>query len=280
MSLGKQKKYKKCCLLKSKNKMENKTIEIKDNRLYIKKYAELENKQIEETLADFPNEELWMVEIFKLLKAFEKRDEKLGTEWRTCILLAEMSSKEIHLCFLSFLRRHFGQAHSCIRNAIEAAGFINAIRTDEEKAKIWMCKKINDEKSVFASLKKERWIGEKATLLKKKMHLSSEMCHANFFKTLHSTKSRLDLENKRIIDVFSFFDASDDKRRDRSLLNFFITICFEILDLYCDVFGEILEKNGFKDKLNEKHKAYSNYIKENAKDIISTQRLREKFKLQ
>jgi len=248
-------------------------MEKKDNRFYIKEFARLENEEIEKTLLDFPNEETWMIEIFKLIQFFEKSDLRMGTKWRTSILLSQVISKEILLCFLSFLRKHTSQAYSCMRSAIEAAGFMNAIRIDEKKARIWMKKPLEKEDEEFKKLQRERWIGDFGQTLKPKYKLASEMCHPNLFKTVHWTKSKLDKDNKRIIDSFSFFDEFKNKKIFRSTMNYLIGTCFNILELYCDVFAEAFQKNDFKNKINEKFDNYKKYLQENVKDIISNPEL-------
>jgi len=245
----------------------------KNNRFYIKEFARLENEEMEKTLIDLPNEEIWMIEIFKLIQFFEKNDFKMKTKWRTSILLSQLISKEIHFCFLSFLRKHFSQAFTCIRSAIEAAGFINAIKTSEEKSIVWMKKPLGKEGDNFKKLQKERWIGNSGRVLKQKYKLASEMCHANLYKTLHWAKSEPDEDNLKIIDRFSFFDECQSKKNLRSMMNWLIGVCFDILELYCEVFDEILEKNYFKDKVENKFKDYKKYLSENEKDIISNPEL-------
>jgi hypothetical protein len=252
--------------------------ELEKNKAFIREFARLENEEIKKTLAELPNEEIWMIEIFKLVQFFEKYDFNMGTEWRTCILLSRVAFKEIQLAFLSFLRKHVSQSFGNLRTAIEAVGFMNAVGTNAEKSKIWMKKELTKENYDFIKLKGERWLGNAGRLLKEKYKFASEMCHPNMFKTLDWTKSELDKENWKIIDKFSFFDEYKNIKEFRGRMNFLIVICFDILKIYCEIFEKALGESAFKDKVEAKYSEYKRYLLENGEEILSTDMNLQRFK--
>src|SRR5690242_7036415 len=113
------------------------SIVLYNNEDYLPTIANLENIELGRTIKSFTAEVAWATEVFFLIKSFQSETkESHGQAWRISINLSHITTKEIHLAFLSIGRRHNSQAFTSMRSAVEAAGFINAIRNDKEHGSI------------------------------------------------------------------------------------------------------------------------------------------------
>jgi hypothetical protein len=250
--------------------MKESQIKIKDHRDYIKTWADLENAELLKSLSAYPEEEQWMIEVFKLIQKFEKTAVNWNSKWMVGIQLSHLATKEIHLAFLGLLRKHVSLGFASMRTAAEACGFMNAIRDDKMKGEVWQSKELQGKNSKeYDNLIRERWSGQFGAELKQTYSFASEQCHPSIFKTAFSDSSRLDLENKRILHTYRFFDEPEQKVY-RSMFNWMIIATFKMLLHFAEVFKKPLQSAEFVSSVSEKFAAYRAYGTAHAADIVST----------
>lgn len=245
---------------------------------YLTQYAKLEDDEIEKTFSRIEMELKWIGEVFLLTSKFEKITLNfLPIKWRISLALSQTVIKEIHLCFLSILRKHISQSMSNMRVAIEAAGFINAIRDNEERGGIWLQREFGDiNNKSYQDLEKLRWSSEIGSELKIRFRSASEQSHANLIKTLFWIQSQTQKRQGKtvIIDKFSFFDNPQPPEWIITCIHWLIDTSFVILLLFTEVFKEHLREIEFEESLREKYIKYKDYVKDNFDYISITPKLK------
>lgn len=244
---------------------------------YLLIWSERENEELNKCLTKFPDEIKWMTEVFVLIQKFEKitQNGELSSDFRVIFDLAHMATKDIHLCFLSMLRRHTSPAYSEMRSALEAATFINAIKNDNEKGATWMKKELFDQKDKdYKQLITDGRQGLLGQDLKDKFNLASEQSHSNMFRIMLWRSSKLELDKKLITHKYSFFDEDDDWFI--SHMHWLISSSFLILRVFEDVFKTEKFNPVFKERLNTKYGEYINYTKNNLDRILISRKTKEK----
>lgn len=240
---------------------------------YLLNYSELETGEIKKTINDFPEEIKWMTDVFLLIQKFEYTLKNIqDLNLRTSVDLAFLATKDIHLCFLSMLRKHTASAYTNMRAALEAATFMNAIGNDNKKSLDWIKKKFLDQNDKdFKKLLKEGREGILGEELRQRFNTASEQSHSNMFRLLLWKTQKLDIENKIINHKYSFFDESDSWFI--SNMHHQIGSAFLILSVIDIVFKKHLTDSGFKQKLEAKKSEYRKYLSENLDRILLLHKL-------